>query len=166
MEERRTMEAAFTTFVDDIEPRLRRAYIGWCGVDAAHDATAEALAWAWEHWERVRWMTNPAGYLYRVGQTRTRERKEGRLPAPADLGLPDVEPDLVPALRALPDQQRAAVWLVHACGFTYAECGDAMGISASAVGTHLRRGLDALRVRLAPADHDIDDDTASNGGSR
>lgn len=143
-----TSEAAFTTFADVVEPRLRRAYVGWCGVDAAHDATAEALAWAWQHWDRVSAMKNPLGYLYRVGQTQTRARKQGRMPAPAELGLPQVEPELIPALRALPDQQRAAVWLVHACAFTYAECGEAMGISASAVGTHVRRGLDALRARL------------------
>src|SRR5262245_48084251 len=103
---------AFAAFVAAVEPRLRRAYIGWCGVDDAHDATAEALAYAWEHWDEVQTMDNPAGYLYRVGQTRSRVRKEGRLPSPADLGLPDIEPGLIPALRALPDQQRTSVWLV------------------------------------------------------
>jgi RNA polymerase sigma-70 factor (ECF subfamily) len=146
--ERATTEAAFAAFVDAVEPRLRRAYIGWCGVDDAHDATAEALAWAWEHWDEVQTMTNPAGYLYRVGQTRSRGRKDGRLPAPATLGLPDVEPGLLPALRTLPEQQRTAVWLVHACAFTYAECAEAMAISASAVGTHVSRALDALRRTL------------------
>jgi RNA polymerase sigma-70 factor (ECF subfamily) len=137
--------AAFEAFVAEVEPRLRRAFVGWCGIDGAHDATAEALAWAWEHWEEVQPMTNPAGYLYRVGQSRSRRRKEGRLPSPAELALPQVEPGLVPALRALPVQQRTAVWLVHGAGWTYAETAEAMEISASAVGTHVSRALDALR---------------------
>ena len=52
------------------------------------------------------------------------------------------------ALRALPDQQRSVVWLVHTCGWTYSETAEAMGISASAVGTHLGRAMDRLRASL------------------
>jgi DNA-directed RNA polymerase specialized sigma24 family protein len=140
--------ATFDEFVARVEPRLRRAFIGWCGVDGAHDATAEALAWAWEHWDRVASLANPAGYLYRVGQSKSRRRREGALPAPESLGLPEVEPGLLPALTQLPQQQRTAVWLVHACGWTYAECAEAMEISASAVGTHVSRALGALRTTL------------------
>jgi DNA-directed RNA polymerase specialized sigma24 family protein len=143
---------AFAAFVGEIEPRLRRAYVGWCGVDGAHDATAEALAWAWEHWSDVGGLANPAGYLYRVGQSRSRGRKQGLLPAPESLGLPEVEPGLVPALQALSAQQRTAVWLVHACGWTYAECAEAMEISASAVGTHVSRAMVALRATLEGTD--------------
>lgn len=139
---------AFEVFVAEVEPRLRRAYVGWCGIDGAHDATAEALAWAWEHWDEVGGLTNPAGYLYRVGQSRSRVRKQGLLPAPSALDLPMVEPGLVPALHALPDQQRTAVWLVHGCGWTYTETAEAMAISASAVGTHVSRALAALRRHL------------------
>jgi DNA-directed RNA polymerase specialized sigma24 family protein len=138
----------FAAFVATAEPRLRQAYIGWCGVDDARDATAEALAWAWEHWDELQTKTNPHGFLFRVGQSRTRQRMQGRLPMPEELLLPDIEPGLIPALGQLTLQQRTAVWLVHACGFTYAECAEAMGISASAVGTHLARGMEALRQRL------------------
>jgi DNA-directed RNA polymerase specialized sigma24 family protein len=136
--------AAFTAFVADVEPRLRRALVGWCGVDGARDATAEALAWAWENWAQVGGLGDPVAYLYRVAQTRTRSRKQGRLPA-SEITLPDIEPSLVPALQALPPQQRTAVWLVHGCGWSYAETATAMAISASAVGTHVSRALVALR---------------------
>ena len=138
---------AFAEFVAVVEPRLRRGLVGWCGSDA-HDATAEALAWAWEHWDRVQDLSNPAGYLYRVAQSKSRSPKQGLLPHPGEIGLPDVEPDLVPALVALPGKQRTAVWLVHGCGWSYAECAEAMEISASAVGTHVSRALEALRRRL------------------
>ncbi len=138
----------FEAFVLTVEPRLRRALIGCRGVDVAQEAVAEALAYAWEHWPEVQALTNPAGYLFRVGQSRTRRRVPPQLPAPEALQLPDVEPTLIPALLALPERQRSAVWLVHTCGWTYAEVSDALGISASAVGTHVGRALERLRRSL------------------
>lgn len=143
--------AAFDAWVRDAEPRLRRGYAGVRGPDQARDAVAEALAYAWEHWDRVRAMDNGVGYVFRVGQSRTRARKVPRLPAPADVGLPDIEPELVPALLALPDTQRTAVWLVHACGWRATEVAEAMGVRPSTVHTHLARGLAALRQRLEVA---------------
>jgi DNA-directed RNA polymerase specialized sigma24 family protein len=134
--------------VGDAEPRLRRAFAGVRGPDDARDAVAEALAYAWEHWAEVRVMSNGVGYVFRVGQSRTRGRKHPVLPAPAAVGLPDVEPGLVPALKRLPDQQRTAVWLVHACDWSHAEVAEAMGISPSTVATHVTRALVALRQRL------------------
>jgi DNA-directed RNA polymerase specialized sigma24 family protein len=138
----------FEAFVRAVEPRLRRALIGCRGVDGAQEAVAEALAYAWEHWRDVHSMENPAGYLYRVGQSRSRRRMEPRLPAPDSMRIPDVEPALIPALLALPDRQRNAVWLVHACSWTYAEVAEALGISGSAVGTHVGRALESLRRTL------------------
>ena len=140
--------AGFEAFVVEVEPRLRRALIGCRGVDVAQEAVAEALAYAWEHWPEVQALDNPAGYLFRVGQSRTRRRAQAQLPAVETLHLPEVEPALVPALLALPERQRSAVWLVHACGWTYSEVGDALGISASAVGTHVGRALERLRRSL------------------
>lgn len=135
-------------FVEDVRPRLLRALLGAVGARDASDATAEAIAYAFEHWDRVSMMDNPAGYLFRVGQSSVRRRREPLLPSPEAVGVPDVEPALVPALLALPDTQRTAVWLVHACGWRYAEVAAAMDTSVSMVGNHVRRGLDALRFRL------------------
>jgi RNA polymerase sigma-70 factor (ECF subfamily) len=138
----------FDSFAEEVQGRLRRAFVATRGIDGAADAAAEALAYAWEHWGRVKAMENPVGYLYRVGQSRTRARRAVVLPAPEDIGAPDVEPDLVPALRDLPDTQRTAVWLVHACGWPYRDAAEAMGVSVSAVGTHVSRALERLRARL------------------
>lgn len=138
----------FEDFVTGMRPRLTRAFVGCRGLAGAPDATAEALAFAFEHWERVRDMENPGGYLYRVGRSRTRPRKTPVLPSPTDVGLPDVEPDLVPAMLALPETQRTAVWLVHACGWSYAEVAEATGSSVSMVGNHVSRGMQRLRRRL------------------
>lgn len=142
----------FEAFAADARLRLNRAYIAGYGVDRAAEATAEALAWAWEHRERLTGMANPVGYLYRVGQSRTRPRRPVALPAPAALDVHDVEPRLIEELAALPERQRTAVWLVHACEWTHAEVAEALGISTSAVSTHVQRGVQRLRERLE--DHD------------
>jgi DNA-directed RNA polymerase specialized sigma24 family protein len=112
------------------------------------DGAAEALAYAWEHWAEVRAMANPIGYLYRVGQSKTRLRRVPRLPPPASIGLPEIEPRLVPALLRLPETQRAAVWLVHACQWRYAEVAEALGTTPSTVGNHVARGMARLRDDL------------------
>ena len=136
------------------ERRLRRAVPAAVGVDAAPDAVAEALAWAWEHRDRVVALDNPHGYLYRVAVNAGR-----RVPRTPDLppveaaALPEVEPALVPALLDLSAMQRQCVWLVHACEWTYAETGEALGISASAVGTHLTRGMTRLRTAIIGEEH-------------
>ena len=142
------MDQEFDAFVGDATRRLRRAFLGTRGIDDADDAAAEAAAYAWEHWEALRSMDNPVGYLYRVAQSRTRPRRTPTLPMPATVGAIDVEPDLVPALLELSPQQRTAVWLVHGCGWPYREAAEAMNISTTAVGTHVARALERLRARL------------------
>lgn len=140
----------FSAFVALVEPRLRRALAGAVGPDAAPDAVAEALAWAWEHWDRVKDMTNPAGYLYRVARSHSRVRPPRRVRFLVQIAatVPEIEPALPDALHRLPEQQRTVVWLVYACEWSYAETAEAMGISRSAVGTHARRGLAALRASI------------------
>jgi DNA-directed RNA polymerase specialized sigma24 family protein len=91
---------SFTDFVRDVEPRLRHSLIPVVGLDAATDATAAALAYGWEHWDRLRVMDNPAGYLYRVARTKARRatHRSSALPAVSMARLPDVEPGLPAAL--------------------------------------------------------------------
>ena len=62
-----TATESFTRFARDAEPRIRHALIPLCGVEAAEDATAEALEYAWKHWSRLqgngqpRWLSLPSG---------------------------------------------------------------------------------------------------------
>lgn len=42
----------FERFFEQVEPRLRRAFVATHGIEGAADATAEAMAWAWERWEQ------------------------------------------------------------------------------------------------------------------
>lgn len=142
------VEAGFEEFVTEAEPSLRRALAGHLAPDLVGDALAEAMAYAWENWDEVKAMSNPIGYLFRVAQSKSRRRKQGFMPAPPAFRLPDVEPGLPEALRSLGESQRTAVWLVHACGWSYSETAAAMGVSASTVGSHLSRGLEKLRNEL------------------
>lgn len=141
-------QRAFTGFVEMVEPRLRRALVALRGREAGRDATAEALLWAWEHWGQVETMVNPVGYLYRVGVSHTRNRRrQGFALAP---GADDVsfEPGLAPALARLTARQRAAVVLVHGCGWTYEEVAEALELSKSSVGSHVERGMARLRREM------------------
>lgn len=77
---------SFTEFVKQVEPRLRRALPVAYGIERGAEATADALAYAWENWERIEQMDNPAGYLYRVGRSRARPRKQLRPTFPGNAG--------------------------------------------------------------------------------
>lgn len=139
--------AEFEAFVRDARPRLIRALAPSRGEDA-FDGASEAIGYAWEHWTRIREMENPVGYLYRVAHSRTRPRRPVMLPEAAAIGLPEIEPRLVPALLRLPDTQRTAVWLVHACQWSYAEVAVALDTSPSMIGNHVARGMARLRKAL------------------
>jgi RNA polymerase sigma-70 factor (ECF subfamily) len=143
----------FEAFVASVEPSMRRALSGHFPTSAVPDALAEAFAYAWQYWPRVRAMDNAPGYLFRVAQSKMRQRRGGLAERTAAEELPEVEPGLLEAMRSLSPQQRSAVWLVHGCGWTTNEAAEAMGISASAVGTHLQRGMARLRARMGAHDH-------------
>jgi DNA-directed RNA polymerase specialized sigma24 family protein len=143
--------AAFSAFVHDVEPRLRHSLIAALGGDAGREATAEALAWAWEHWARLEGMDNPAGYLFRLGSNRgaamLRRSPLPRPPDPAAAG-PWVEPGLPAALARLSQVQRVVVLLIHGFGWTYREVAEHLGVATSTVQSHAERGMAKLRHDL------------------
>lgn len=139
---------AFSDFFADAEPRLRRALVAAYGVERGREAAAEALAYGWEHWPRVRRMDNPLGYLYRVGQSRSRARKRRFLVGRAGVEDVWVEPGLPAALAHLTERQRVATVLVHGFGWTLREVAELIGVSVTSVQNHLERGLAALRSAL------------------
>jgi len=146
-----TRSETFIGFVADVEPRLHAALIGSWGLEDAREATAEALVYAWEHWEQLASMDNPAGYLYRVAQTRARRlfgRRQPAFPPPPSDSMPWVEPALPAALASLPERQRVIVLLVHSFGWTQAEISAVTGLSHGTVQKHCERGLAKLRAAL------------------
>jgi len=139
----------FEAFFAEAEPRLGRALVARYGHERGREATADALAWGFEHWERLRAMENPSGYLYRVGCSKARRRR-GRVlfDAPTSRDGHDVEPALAGALTRLSAGQRTAVVLVKGYGWELHEVAELTGSSISTVNTHVRRGLAKLRTEL------------------
>lgn len=141
--------ADFTVFFADAEPRLRRALVAAYGVERGREAAAEALTHGWQHWERVSMMENPVGYLYRVGQSKSRPRAEAAVFPPApDSEARWVEPELPHALASLSERERLAVVLIEGFGWTYREVAETAGVTASSVQSYLSRGLRKLRDAL------------------
>lgn len=139
----------FEAFVRTVEPRLRRALVATFGFEQGRDAAAEALAYAWEHWDELRVVTNLPGYLYRVGRTAaTRCKRAPVLPDPGGWTEHRFEPGLPGALASLSQRQRIAVVLVHGYGYTYREVAEITGITRSSVQIHAARGLARLRATL------------------
>ena len=150
-----TVEAdskSFTAFVEGVGKPLHQALIAAYGVQVGDDVTSDALAYAWEHWDRVRVMHNPVGYLYRVGQSKAR-RGIFRRPPPLAVERPVetsgwYEPGLADAVAALSGRQRAAVILVHGFGWRIAEVAQMWGVSFSTVKAHVDKGMGRLRRDL------------------
>lgn len=143
-EGREWLELLFET----IEPGLRRALVAAYGLELGREATAEALAWACQHPERLAGTANPMSYLYRVGQSKIRRRKV-RLPlVRVEWREPWFEPGLAAALGSLSQRQRVVVVLIHAYDWTPAEVASLLGLRVTTIQTHLSRGLATLRARL------------------
>lgn len=148
------MGMTFEEFAATSARKVRAALVAAYGPDVGMDAAAEAMAYGWENWERLEAMGNPAGYMFRVGQTAARKlnRPQGLLPAPPPDRLPDVEPGLLPALNELSEGQRICVVLIHAYGWPQVEVAELLEIKPQTVRTHLQRAMARLQSALEVVD--------------
>jgi hypothetical protein len=64
----------FEVFIAEVCPRLARAFVSAYGPERGEEALSEAMVVAWEQFDEIAVMANPAGFLYRVGQTRSKPR--------------------------------------------------------------------------------------------
>lgn len=140
----------YEEFVQSDAARLRAGLVAAYGPEVGADAAAEALAYGFEHWSRLQAMENPAGYLYRVGQSEARRhfRRSGYLPVSPAMGQPEFEPALAPALESLTEPQRVGVVLVHALGWTQREAAQLLDVDVSTLRTHIARAMVKLRTAL------------------
>ena len=145
-----TMSTAFDDFVAVAAPKLQQSLGAMFG-RLGRDAAADALAYGWEHWERVSAMGNPVGYLFVVGRdlARRERRRRGVVLAPVDVErAPWVEPGLPDALASLSERQRTVVMLLHCFEWTMAEVGEVLGLSKATVQSYDTRAMRKLRSRL------------------
>jgi RNA polymerase sigma-70 factor (sigma-E family) len=128
----------------------------------AEDLVAEAYTRAWLAWRKVRGMDQPRAWVVRtalntrISWWRRRRREvglgglEGVSPASHDAaaGSSSLDTDLVAALRRLPARQREVVALRLLLDLDTAATAEALGLAPGTVGSHLHRGLAALRRDL------------------
>lgn len=146
---------SFEQFVEEYGTKLRASLVASYGPELGVEVTADALAYGWEHWDRLSGMDNPSGYLFRVGQTSARRRRvpSGYLPKQARPDQPEFEPALVPALERLTEPQRISIILVHALGWPLTDAAEVLNVSVSTVRTHIHRALTKLRTSLKVDSH-------------
>lgn len=141
----------FAEFFAEAEPRLRVALVSSLGLELGQEASAEALAFAWEHWERVMATQNPIGYLYGVGRNKARtvNRRPSRTLFDVRVDHPPwVEPALPGALARLSERQRTVVMLLYCFEWTLSEVAETLGTSKGTVQLHARRAMSKLRADL------------------
>jgi DNA-directed RNA polymerase specialized sigma24 family protein len=148
--------STYDSFVAEHRPRLLQVLVARFGIEVGADATADAMAYSFEHWDRIEPMTNPLGYLFRVGQTSARKQfrwsRSFALPEPEPSRLPDVEPGLARALMKLDHEQRVMVMLVHGHDWSYAEVAAVFDVTVTKVRNELFSAMQKLRKQLGGAD--------------
>lgn len=135
-------------------PRLWRAVFAWAGdAEVASDAVAEAYAQVLRRGAAVR---DPAAWTWQTAfRLAAGALKDGRTssdaePDPATGAHVDAysDPDLLAALRRLPDGQRAAVVLFYYADLPIRQIADRLGSNSLAVRANLSRGRRRLRELL------------------
>jgi len=142
-------------FRDEYRSVFRAMYLITGNRHQAEELAQDAFVKACEHWERIRTMQNPSGYVYRIALNAHRSTLRRLAVAARHLVSPlqrdpisatDERDRIRRALAALPEGQRAAVVLVEWLGMTDAEAGDVLGISAGAVRVRISRARAALQL--------------------
>jgi DNA-directed RNA polymerase specialized sigma24 family protein len=151
-------EAFALFFKSNRGPVFRALLAGTLNRAAAEDATAEAFARAFAHWDTVAVHPNPRAWVLRVAWNcyRSSWRKwEGRWSAqplgPAPIPEPWVDPDLVAAIRGLPQGQRAVIGFVALGELTPTQAARVLGKPAGTVRSLLFQARMALRQALGEA---------------
>jgi RNA polymerase sigma factor (sigma-70 family) len=151
------VEVPLTTFDDfyrTSRSELVRALSLTLGdVELATEAVDEAMTRAYQRWDRVHCLDNPAGWVYRVGFNwavsvlRRRKNRRTLFTREPD-GMPWIEPDVHRALGELSVDHRSVVVCRYLFGWSENETATALGIRAGTVKSRLHRATSQLRVRL------------------
>jgi RNA polymerase sigma-70 factor (ECF subfamily) len=136
---------------------LRAVVFALDDLDLATEVVDEALARAYERWDQVAAMGNPAGWVYRVAlnhaRNRLRRRRlERRKPPPTGRDAPGLEgaadPAVARALAALPLDLRSVVVLRFHLDWSVDDIAAALDCPAGTVKSRLHRALRRLETML------------------
>jgi RNA polymerase sigma-70 factor (ECF subfamily) len=160
-------------------PRLRAFAVSLCGnVDRANDLVQDALVRALANIDSFRPGTNLNAWLFTIlrNHFRSEYRKRRREVEDADGGYADTlksQPDqigriefgeLKRALSQLPDDQREALLLVGASGFSYEEAAEICGCAVGTIKSRINRGRSRLAQLMAiDGADDFGPDAATRG---
>lgn len=124
-------------------------------LDVAREATDEAMARAYQRWQRVGSYDNPAGWVYRTALNEARRRFRrgnrevvGLVADAAGSWLRPSDVDLDRAIRTLSMKHREVVVLRYLRDFTLAEVARMLGISEGTVKSRLHRAMEVLRTEV------------------
>ncbi len=154
----------FEAFFDaEYERLLRTMYLLCRDVEEARDLAQEAMARAFERWDRVRSAERPSAYLYRIAFNLRRSalrraavalrHRAGEPAGQVDPGeIAERRDELLRALRALPRGQLEALLLVAWTGLSSEEAAAVLGIDPASVRGRVHRARLALRARTEVED--------------
>jgi RNA polymerase sigma factor (sigma-70 family) len=152
-------EAFGLFYKDNSGPVFRALLASTLNRAAAEDATAEAFARAWAHWDTVASHPNPKAWVLRVAWNHHRSswrRWEARWSVDQQEPSPRAaeswfDVDLVAAIRGLPQGQREVIVLVALGELTPTETAGVLGRAVGTVRSQLFRARMTLRQVLAEA---------------
>jgi RNA polymerase sigma-70 factor, ECF subfamily len=146
-------------FLEEYPGLVRALFVLTGERQEAEELAQEALARAYERWERVSAMGSPGGYVYKTAVNLNRKRvrhMSSRLrilnratpPAPADQAG-EHRAELALALQGLSQGQREAFMLVEVLGLSSEEVAPILGIESSSVRSRVHRAREVLRESLS-----------------
>ena len=146
-------------FADHHERLYRALYLIVGNAHEAEELMQDAFLHVFERWGRI---DNPAGYLYRSALNSTRSRfrrltlaaKRTLTPGQAEdpFAAADLRDEVVRALRALPERQRAALVLVDLLDHRSEDAAKLLGVTAATVRSLASHGRAALKLSLEADD--------------
>jgi RNA polymerase sigma factor (sigma-70 family) len=150
---------AFTLFFkSNSGPVFRTLLAGTLNRAAAEDATAEAFARAFAHWDAVAVHPNPRAWVLRVAWNSYRSswrkwesRRSADPPGPTPITEAWVDLDLVAAIRGLPQGQREVIVFVALGDLTPTQAARVLGKPPGTVRSLLFRARVALHQTLDKA---------------
>jgi len=159
-------------------PNLRAFAVSLCGdVDRANDLVQETLLRAWSHLESFEPGTNMSAWLFTIlrNHFRTEYRKRRREVEDVDGGYaerltaPEAQTghvefgELRKALLQLPPDQREALILIGASGFSYEEAAQICDCAVGTIKSRVNRARAKLAEMLTVETVEESEDTPDNG---
>jgi DNA-directed RNA polymerase specialized sigma24 family protein len=130
---------------------LRGVLVARHGIEIGVELHSDLASYAWEQRTMLCGLDNPAGYLFRVSQSRARRYRRWsrtvQFPAERAVGIrvPDGDQRLDDALTKLSKDERTVAVLVHGYGYSYDEAAEVLGWTVGSVRSRLHRAMAKLR---------------------